>query len=61
MPARHRSRTRAVQVLYQWDVRKQPVDECIDAFYRTLYSSEGENDTEETPVPQADPFMESAP
>jgi N utilization substance protein B len=59
MPARHRSRTRAVQVLYQWDVRKQPVDECIDSFYRSLYSSEGEGEPEDAPRPEPDPFMEA--
>jgi N utilization substance protein B len=48
-------------VLYQWDVRKQPIDECIDAFYRSLYSSEGEieAEAEETATPEPDPFMES--
>jgi transcription antitermination protein NusB len=59
MPARHRSRTRAVQVLYQWDVRKQSIDECIDAFYRSLYSSEGEGEPDEVPAPEPDPFMET--
>jgi len=36
MAARHRSRQRALQVLYQWDVTKRPVDEAIRAFYDTL-------------------------
>ncbi|MDQ2949222.1 MAG: transcription antitermination factor NusB [Acidobacteriota bacterium] len=52
MAARHRSRQRALQVLYQWDVTKQPVKSAIDAFYDTLYS-------EETPDrPGRDEFME---
>ncbi|HEX5226057.1 MAG TPA: transcription antitermination factor NusB [Bryobacteraceae bacterium] len=36
MAARHRSRQRALQVLYQWDVTKRPMDEAIRAFYDTL-------------------------
>ena len=52
MAARHRSRQRALQVLYQWDVTKQPVKSAIEAFYDTLYS-------EETPDrPGRDEFME---
>ncbi len=40
MPARHRSRQHALQVLYLWDVRKQPIDEAIASFYETLSSEE---------------------
>ncbi|HKW99379.1 MAG TPA: transcription antitermination factor NusB [Bryobacteraceae bacterium] len=40
MPSRHRSREHAAQILYQWDMRRQPVDECIEAFYGSLYSEE---------------------
>ena len=40
MSSRRRSREHALQILYQWDMRKQPVDESIDAFYGTLYSEE---------------------
>jgi N utilization substance protein B len=36
MAARHRSRQRALQVLYQWVMTKRPVDEAIRAFYDTL-------------------------
>lgn len=36
MAARHRSRQRALQVLYQWDMTKRPVDDAIRAFYDTL-------------------------
>jgi len=44
MPARRRSREHALQILYQWDMRKQAVDESIDAFYGTLFAEEnGEN------------------
>jgi N utilization substance protein B len=52
MPARHRSRQRALQVLYQWDMTKQPVEEAISSFYSTLYSEEGER------PPSPDAFME---
>jgi N utilization substance protein B len=40
MPARRRSREHALQILYQWDMRKQPVDESIETFYGTLFSEE---------------------
>ena len=52
MASRRRSREHALQILYQWDMRKQPVDEAIDAFYGSLYS-------EESAVrPQRDEFLE---
>ncbi len=53
MPARHRSRQRALQVLFLWDLRKQPVNEAISSFYDTLASEEDE--PRRTP---ADEFME---
>lgn len=54
MPARHRSRQRALQVLFSCDLRQQPVDEAIAAYYKTLDSEE------EDPTPeQADEFMET--
>lgn len=40
MPARHRSRQRALQVLFAWDVRKQPIRDAIESFYATLTSEE---------------------
>ena len=52
MPARRRSREHALQILYQWDMRKQPVDESIDAFYSTLSSEDGA-----PPLPR-DEFLE---
>src|SRR5579864_5087467 len=53
MSSRRRSREHALQIFYQWDMRKQPVDESIEAFYGTLY-------TEESPAlrPERDPFLE---
>src|SRR5271165_1233223 len=54
MAARHRSRQRALQVLYQWDMTKQPVEQAISSFYDTLYSAEGESEEQ----PGRDEFME---
>ncbi|HZT38313.1 MAG TPA: transcription antitermination factor NusB [Bryobacteraceae bacterium] len=54
MPSRHRSRRRALQVLYQWDMRRQPVDDAISAFYSSLYAEEGEPRR-----PARDEFMET--
>jgi transcription antitermination protein NusB len=52
MPARHRSRQRALQVLYQWDLTKKPMDQAISAFYDTWDSEEDEQ------LPGRDEFME---
>jgi len=54
MPARHKSRQRALQVLFLWDQRKQPIEDAIAAFYATL----GSDETDPTPTPP-DEFMES--
>jgi N utilization substance protein B len=54
MPARHRSRQRALQVLFLWDQRKQDIDEAISSFYETLCSDE--ENPQRTPP---DEFMES--
>ena len=53
MPARHRSRESALQVLFQWDVRRIPVEDAIAAFYETLHSEEDQPARSER-----DPFME---
>jgi N utilization substance protein B len=52
MPARRRSREHALQILYQWDMRKQPVDESIETLYSTLFSEEG------AVAPPPDAFLE---
>ena len=63
MAARHRSRQRALQVLYQWDMTKRPMEETIHAFYDTL-RAEGapeaaeEPDDEDPPRDGRDEFME---
>lgn len=52
MAARHRSRRRALQVLFQWDMRRDSVDHAIAHYYDTLYSEENEK------RPKPDRFME---
>jgi N utilization substance protein B len=54
MPARHRSRQRALQVLFLWDQRKQEIGEAISSFYETLGSEEDQQSG--TPP---DEFMET--
>lgn len=60
MPARRKSRQKAVQVLFVWDSRKVSIDEAILSYYDSLYSAEGEEETgEETELPpEPDHFME---
>lgn len=52
MASRHRSRHRAVQILYQCDIRRISVDEALAAYYDSLYSEEHEKQ------PPRDGFME---
>ena len=52
MAARHRSRRRALQVLFEWDMRGDSVDRAISHYYDTLYSEESET------KPKQDRFME---
>ena len=54
MPARHKSRQRALQVLFLWDQRSQSIEDAIAAFYNTL----GTEEEDPAPLP-ADDFMES--
>jgi transcription antitermination protein NusB len=62
MAARHRSRQRALQVLYQWDMTKRPVDEAIRAFYDTLRADKTAEEKVEEPELETpdgrDEFME---
>ncbi len=53
MPSRHRSRQRALQVLFLVDLRKQPAEDAIRSYYGSL-STEEDGPTENAP----DPFME---
>jgi transcription antitermination protein NusB len=61
MPARRRSRQRALQILFFWDARKLDIDEAIATFYSSLYGAEQEEDTgDDYPAPDnPDLFMES--
>jgi transcription antitermination protein NusB len=62
MAARHRSRQRALQVLYQWDITKRPMEETIHAFYDTLHADgapePAEEPDEDAPRQGRDEFME---
>jgi len=40
MPSRSRSRQRALQLLFLWDARRQPLGEVFDAYFDSLYSAE---------------------
>lgn len=53
MSSRRTSRHRAVQVLYQCDMRSLAPEKAITAFYDGLYSEENDE------KPESDPFMES--
>lgn len=52
MAARHRSRRRALQVLFEWDRRGGLIDTAVGHFYDTLYSEESDH------KPKPDRFME---
>lgn len=52
MAARHRSRKRALQVLFEWDIRRGSIDSAISHYYESLYSEEDEK------KPKPDRFME---
>jgi N utilization substance protein B len=54
MPARHRSRQRALQVLFLLDLRKQSIEEALSSFYGTLSSEEDEPE-----LTGPDEFMET--
>lgn len=55
MAARHRSRRRALQVLFEWDMRGgESIDRAIQHYYDTLHSEDAESETQLKP----DKFME---
>jgi N utilization substance protein B len=53
MPSRHKGRQRALQVLFEWDMRKHPISDSIEGFYQSL----GREDDQ--PRVARDPFMEA--
>jgi transcription antitermination protein NusB len=59
MPARHRSRQRALQVLFLWDQSKQPINEAISSYYATLANEETPNEDQAAPTQESDEFMET--
>jgi transcription antitermination protein NusB len=59
MPSRHRSRQRALQILFQWDLRKLSAWDAVDNFYDSLHSSENEQDDDAEVRPPRDEFMET--
>ena len=40
MSSRRRSRQRALQILFLWDARHQPVEDVLDAYYGSLVAEE---------------------
>jgi N utilization substance protein B len=52
MPSRHRSRERALQILFQLDLAPQPVEQALAAYYGSLCSHDRDAPAE------PDPFME---
>jgi N utilization substance protein B len=40
MPSRHKSRQRALQMLFLWEARGQSVEEAIDSYYTAIYPEE---------------------
>ncbi|MFN7996790.1 MAG: transcription antitermination factor NusB [Bryobacteraceae bacterium] len=53
MPSRRRSRQRALQILFLWDVRRQPVEEATASYFDSLYSEESRI------KPQRDEFLDA--
>ncbi|MES1258859.1 MAG: transcription antitermination factor NusB [Acidobacteriota bacterium] len=54
MMARHRARQQALQLLFEWDIRRLPLDEILKGYYESLLVSE------ESPVkPIRDAFAEA--
>jgi transcription antitermination protein NusB len=42
MPSRSRSRQRALQLLFLWDARRQPLEDVFTAYFDALYSEYSE-------------------
>jgi transcription antitermination protein NusB len=54
VPSRHRAREHALQILFQWDMRKIPIADCIRLFNDSLHSDA----TVPTPL-KPDSFVDS--
>lgn len=60
MPTRRKSRQKALQVLFTWDLIKLPIDQSINIFYDELAGAEQEEETGEEPPPAArDAFLDA--
>jgi len=46
MPARYKSRQRALQILFQCDIREHGAKQGIDSYYTSLFLEEGEDSIE---------------
>lgn len=54
--ARTRARRQALQLLYQWDLRRTAIEEILGGYYDSLLVSD---DVPAPPRPRRDPFAES--
>lgn len=52
MASRHRSRERALQMIYQWDLNREPAGEAREAYWKTLAAETSEK------TPRDDAFAE---
>jgi N utilization substance protein B len=52
MSSRHRARERSLQILFEWDARKEPIEDAIASFYDTLYDEQSDS------KPAPDEFVE---
>ncbi len=52
--ARHKARQQALQLLFQWDLRRTPIEEILRGYYNSLLISE-----ETLAQPRPDPFAET--
>jgi transcription antitermination protein NusB len=52
--ARHRARQQALQLLFQWDLRRAPIEELLRGYYNSLLISE-----DSVVPPRPDRFAES--
>lgn len=52
--ARHKARRQALQLLFQWDLRRTPLEDILGGYYNSLLISE-----ETFAKPRPDPFAET--
>jgi N utilization substance protein B len=58
MPSRRRSRERALQVMYEWDLRHISIEDALESFYEVLYSDSAD-EMEKAHPPSPDAFTET--